>query len=344
MSKKHMEANMKYVDEERRAPTEEERKAIANALAEMGEMEILGADAVLVGRQDEPYGWYLFDLGDCVGDGKGRYLILGDCLDVLPDYNRVLTLKEVHEFAMCEMDGRYEAIQKWGVFQSLSMGLKTALSCVLGDEGLDETMEWDDKQKEWKMRFDVSFTTDKGVTICKTIFIPALLSCKHEADNAFAHEWKSYSLGFSVEATMEQYINDRTSRTSFDEAWNYAKSEVRSVYEIENAIRFYTEYGKTDYGKNRDAVRDLQFNDGQGYVWVMTIMVEGQNFPEVHKTFDGAVESAINDIKEKMCELEEDERDEYDFDEIKKRLEEDRYWKDENTDTSYDIVDCPVSK
>ena len=84
--------------------------------------------------------------------------------------------------------------------------------------------------------------------------------------------------------------------------------------------------------------------DEQGYVWVMTIMVEGLNFPEVHKTFDGAVESAINDIKEKMSELEEEEREEYDFDEIKKRLEEDRYWKDENTETTYDIVDCPVSK
>lgn len=218
----------KFVKEDRMA-NQVETDAIVKALEGFADKEY-GKEVEnfayhLYGRQDEPYGWYLFGISpieelygsDKFADGQAeKFLILGDCLDVLPDYNRVLTLKEVHEFAINEMDGRYAAMEKWGVFQSLSMELKETMADISVDE--------------------------------------------------------------------------------------------------------------------------------QGYVWVMTIMADGLNFPEVHKTFDGAVESAINDIKEKFCELEEGEREKYDFDEIKKRLEEDRYWKDENTETSYDIVDCPLCK
>lgn len=276
----------------------------------------------LHGRYDAPYGWYLFGLGD-VHDEKGEYLILGDCLDVLPDYNRVLTLKDVHDFAINEMDGRYEAIQEWGVFQSLSMEFKTALACVLGDDSMDETLEWNEKRKEWMLKFDVSFTTESNADCFKTIRIPAMFSTKEDADNEFAKEWEAYRKAFSIDDKVREYADNGF---SFTDATQWAEDEERSIVVINDAIREF-------FGREKEGVTES--------VWVLTITREGQNFPEVHKTFDGAVESAIADVRD---HVEEGDEDEYDFNAIKKEIAEERYWKDENTNTVYDVCECPLCK
>ena len=309
---------------ENRAANADEINAIKKALDEFGVKDVCSDFAFLFGRYDAPYGWYLFKL-NVNNDHQTKFLILGDCLDVLPDYGRMLTLKDVHEFAYSEMDGRYEAIQKWGVFQSLSMGLKVALAGVLGDEGLDETVEWDKKRKDWMLRFDVHYTTDQGADECHTLRIPAFLSYEQEADEAFAHEWKDYREAFNVKNAVREYTDNMA---TFDEGYQLAKSKERSICKIWDVIRYYE-------------AQALQFKDGQGYVWVLTIIKDGQNFPDVHKTFDGAVESAIADMKEHKND---EGVDGYDYDRISKVLDEDRYWKDENTDAEYDICECPICK
>jgi len=190
MSKKHMEDNTQYIDEERRAPTKLERKAIEAALDEMGIKKSLGKNAVLVGRQDEPYGWYLFDLGDCVGDGKSRYLILGDCLDVLEDYDGLLTLGEVHSFALAESDGRFDAIQKWGLFKGISDGLWNKVT----DAGVsieDQYMKWDADAGEWKLHYDIEWDDSDGHYERTEVVIPANLSCTEDADGAFISDLKN---------------------------------------------------------------------------------------------------------------------------------------------------------
>lgn len=190
MSKKHMEGNSQYIDEERRAPNSDERKAIDAALADFGEMKVLGEDAVLVGRQDEPYGWYLFDLGDCVGDGKSRYLILGDCLDVLEDYDGLLTLGEVHSFAFAESDGRFDAIQKWGLFKGISDGLWNKVTDA-GASFEDQYMKWDTDAGEWKLHYDIEWDDSDGHYERTEVVIPANLSCKEDADGAFISDLKN---------------------------------------------------------------------------------------------------------------------------------------------------------
>lgn len=343
MSERHMEENTQYVMENRMAD-QNETDAIVKALESFGVKDAENYAYHLYGRQDEPYGWYLFGMSpieefygsDQFADGQTeKFIILGDCLDVLEDYNRVLTLKEVHEFAICEMDGRYEAIQKWGVFQSLSMELKNMIADTFGSD-MDETVEWDNVRREWKLKFDLEFLTDCGSECHQSVRIPAMFNMKEEADEEFAKEWDAIRRAFSVDDRRREFADNGLSYT---EALDWAKSEERKIAEINNAIKTY-------YGKKHDAAeaaQDLQFKDGQGYVWVLTIMAQGQNFPEVHKTFDGAVASAILDMKEKMEEEEVDE-DEYDFDAIKHTLDEQRYWKDDNTDTSYDICECPLCK
>ena len=278
----------------------------------------------LHGRYDAPYGWYLFGLGD-VHDEKGEYLILGDCLDVLPDYNRVLTLKDVHEFAICEMDGRYEAIQDWGVFKSPSMGLKNMIADTFGSD-MDETVEWDNVRREWKLKFDLEFLTDCGSECHQSVRIPAMFNMKEEADEEFAKEWDAIRRAFSVDDRIREFADNGLSYT---EALDWAKSEERKIAEINNAIKTYL---------GEDVSEDV---DWENKVWVLTITREGQNFPEVHKTFDGAVESAIADVRD---HVEEGDEDEYNFNAIKNEIAEERYWKDENTDTVYDVCACPVCK
>lgn len=201
MSKKHMEDNTQYIDEERRAPTKLERKALEAALDEMGMKKSLGKDAVLVGRQDEPYGWYLLDLGDCVGDGKGRYLILGDCLDVLPDYDKLLTLKEVHSFAFGESDGRFEAMQKWGVFKGISDKLWHKATDA-GVEFTEQSVEWSEEAEEWKICYCIRWEVCDGLHGNTAISIPANLASREEADRAFIADLENAA----VTETSAEYI------------------------------------------------------------------------------------------------------------------------------------------
>ena len=51
------------------------------------------------------------------------------------------------------------------------------------------------------------------------------------------------------------------------------------------------------------------------------------------------MDSAINDIAEHM---DEDEVDDYDYKQIRKELEGQYYWRDDNKNAVYDIADCKV--
>ena len=62
-------------------------------------------------------------------------------------------------------------------------------------------------------------------------------------------------------------------------------------------------------------------------------------FPEVHRTLEGAVDGAMNDIAEHM---EEDEVDDYDKEKIQSELEGRQHWRDDNKNVVYDIAECRV--
>lgn len=72
-------------------------------------------------------------------------------------------------------------------------------------------------------------------------------------------------------------------------------------------------------------------------VWVLTIYKDEQFFPCVHKSLEGAIDTAIADMKEGM----EDEGD-YNFPFISKVLYKQMYWKDELSGAVYDIAECKV--
>lgn len=319
------EANGKGFVKEGRLANDVEVEAIKKALAEFGEMECLSDGAILLGRYDAPYGWYLFKMPRVPVDGA-QYMILGDCLDVLPDYNRLLTLKDVHNFAIGEMDGRYEAIQEWGVFRTLSMKLKTMLvDLTENDESVDEVMEWSANNQRWELKYNVSYATDAGAEEHIEVRIPARLSCNQEADDEFARNWHEERKAFDVEVEME---NAKMGGASFDDAYGWAKSKERKMAEIDNALRYYIETGKTDYGKIKDAAEQKQG------VWVLTIINGDKEVaPEVHMTFEGAVLGVKKDLDD--CRKEQ-------WEEIQKELEGQSYWYDEESETAYDITQCPV--
>ena len=342
MSEIHNEMGRRFVKEDRMA-NQDETNAIVTAMKSFGMNDAEKYAYHLYGRMDEPYGFYVFGItpiAELYGDEKFRdgqtekYIILGDCLDVLPDYDRVLTLQEVHEFAICEMDGRYEAIQKWGVFHSLSAGLKNAL--FDNSEHLDEMMYWGESRNNWVLRFDMPYTTDSGANEMVVLTIPANLSSQEEADKAFAKAWKDYVNCFDFDEelmrTVEEVGDGKKAST-----WVEAKEEkLRGILSV---INEYMGYKGEDTSDDVEAKHNEK--DNHNKVWVLTITKDGQNFPEVHRTFEGAVEGAIADIMEHM---DEEEVDEYDYAAIRKALEDEHYWEDENTDAVYDICDCPLCK
>lgn len=318
------EANGKGFVKEGRLANEVEVEAIKKALAGFGEMECLSDGAILLGRDDEPYGWYLFKLPSVPVDGA-QYMILGDCLDVLPDYTEMLTLQDVHEFAIVEMDGRYEAIQDWGVFRAISMPLKQMLVDMTGaSEGVMEMVEWSQTKRKWYLRYSIQYKTDREGWCHSLIFIPACLSCSREADFEYAKGWREDLQKFDVDFTVE---NLNILGASFEDALADATAQKRKMAEIDNAIRYYLETDKTDYRKVKEAMHEQS-------VWVLTIM-NGDNevSPEVHSSFSGAVEGVKTDIDD--CKMSQ-------WEDIRKQLEEQMYYYDEESETTYDISLCVV--
>ena len=332
-----------YVNENRMA-NQQETDALVKVLEGWG-LDVAEYKYHLFGRLDDVHGWYLF--GISLEDSEREdFVILGDCLDALEaPYDKVLDLDDVLGFARNFGSGdnvgtAYDAMQTWGVFNSLSQGFCDMIGSI--DVCIEnERAHWDDKRKEWKFSYDVMFYTDMGGNEMVTITIPAQLGNSEAADMEFMSEWKHLCANSDLETLIASYEDvDATTSEVFPQIRkSWAESKERALYKIRRAITNYLEEGITP--DEDDALAESRESVEVKKVWVLTITKEGQNFPEVHKTFAGAVKGAIDDIMENM---DEEDVDEYDYVGIKKALEEERYWKDENTDTVYDVCDCPLCK
>jgi len=341
MGERHMEENAQYVMENRTA-NENERKCCEKALEIFGWKDADLYEFHLYGNQDEPYGFYLFGItrkdGECFDDGQDeKYLMLGDCLDVLPDYEKVLTLAEVHDALVAEdSDGRCEAAQKWGVYRSISIDLYN----VLADMEVsveNERVFRDAKESEWKLSLDVAFATDMGGYEVITITIPAQLGSREDADREFFSEWKVKCAAYKVDERYKDYMDDN--ELTAEDAMKYAEGKGRALARIRRAISNYLDEGITP--DEDEALAESRERVEGKKVWVLTIYKDEQFFPEVHKTLDGAIEGALNDIMEHM---DEDEVDDYDHEKINNELASCHYWHDDIKDVVYDIAECVVVK
>ena len=328
-----------YVNENRMANQQETDK-IVEALESFGYKNVEDYKFHLFGRLDDVHGWYLFGISK-EDDVREDFLILGDCLDVLegPTYNKVVGLDEVMHFARTAGSGEnvgtaYDAMQRWGVFNSLSQGFCDMMDSI--DVCIEnERAHWDDKRKEWKLSYDVMFDTDMGGNEKVTITIPAQLGNSDEADREFMSEWKGeYSAYLPVER-YEDFIDD--CEVTADEAMQWAESKDRAMYKICRAISNYIAEGVTP--EEDDAIAESRERVEGAKVCVLTIYKDEQFFPEVHRTFNGALDCALNDIAEHM---EEDEVDDYDYAKIRKELASQHYWRDDKKNVVYDIADCKV--
>ena len=326
-----------YVKEDRMANQAETDK-IVEALESFGYKDAEDYKFHLFGRLDDVYGWYLFGISkedECGED----YLILGDCLDVLDaPYDRVIGLDEVIHFAntcgtAVNVGTAYAAMEDWGVFHSLSSGLYD----VLADVGVSVENERavKDKDGNWMLVWDVCFTTDMGGNERVEISVLAQYPTEDEADHAFMLAWKDECAAYKVGERYEDFMDD--DEVTADEAMQWAESKEREMYKIRRAISNYLDEGITP--DEDDALAKSRERVTREKVWVLTIYKDSQFFPEVHKTFEGAVDGVLIDIQEHM-----DDPDEYDHEAIVSALKEQHYWADENTDAEYDIAECVVCK
>lgn len=326
-----------YVFEDRMA-NQHETDALVKVLEGWG-LDVVEYKYHLFGRLDDVHGWYLFGISREDSE-REDFVILGDCLDALEaPYDKVLDLDDVLGFARNFGSGdnvgtAYDAMQKWGVFHTLTDGF-----CLMMDSNEvcieNERAHWDDKRGEWKLSFDVMFGTDMGGNEKVTITIPAQLGNSDEADREFMSEWKGECAAYKVGERYEDFIGD--CEATADDAMQWAESKKRALYRIRKAISTYLDEGNTPDEDN--ALAESRERVELKKVWVLTIYKDEQFFPEVHKTFEGAVDGAINDIAEHM---DEDEVDDYDCAEIRKELASQHYWRDDIKDAVYDIADCGV--
>lgn len=327
-----------YVNEDRMA-NQQETDALVKVLEGWGVKNVEDYKFHLFGRLDDVHGWYLFGVSreDSV---REDFVILGDCLDALEKpYDNILGLDEVMMFARTAGSGEnigtaYDAMQTWGVFTSLSQGFCDMMDYM--DVCIEnERAHWDDKRQEWKLSYDVMFDTVLGGNECVTITIPAQLGISDEADREFFSEWKGACAAYNADEKYDDFLN--TNEVSVKEAILYAESKERAMYTIRWAISNYLEEGITP--DEDDALAESRECVEEKKVWVLTIYKDEQFFPEVHMTFEGAVDGAMKDIAEHM---DEDEVDDYDIEKISMELEDKRYWRDDIKDVVYDIVDCRV--
>ena len=325
-----------YVNENRMA-NQQETDALVKVLEGWG-LEVEDFKFHLFGRLDDVHGWYLFGISR-EDSNREDFVILGDCLDAMESpYDKVLDLDEVLVFARTAGSGEnvgtaYDAMQKWGVFNSLSQGFCDMMDSI--DVCIEnERAHWDAKRGEWKLSFDVMFDTDMGGNEKVKITIPAQLGNSEAADREFMSEWKGECAAYKADERYEDYIGDGEMDTA-KSAMQWAESKERAMYEIRRAISDYLGEGITP--EEDDALAESRERVEGEKVWVLTIYKDEQFFPCVHKSLDGAIETAIADMKEGM----EDEND-YAFDAIRAELENQNYWKDELSGAVYDIANCRV--
>ena len=326
-----------YVFENRMANQQETDK-IVEALESFGYKNVEDYKFHLFGRLDDVHGWYLFGISK-EDEEREDFLILGDCLDVLegPTYNKVVGLDEVLHFARTAGSGdnvgtAYDAMQTWGVFNSLSQGFCDMMDSI--DVCIEnERAHWDDKRKEWKLSYDVMFDDDLGGNEKVEITIPAQLGNSEAADREFMSEWKGECAAYKVGERYEDFMDD--CEVTADEAMQWAESKKRAMDGICHAVADYLDEGITP--DEDDALAESRERVEGERVWVLTIYKDEQFFPCVHKSLEGAIDTAISDMKEGM----EDEGD-YDFAAIRRELELQKYWKDELSGAVYDIADCKV--
>lgn len=326
-----------YVKEDRMANQAETDK-IVEALESFGYKDAEDYKFHLFGRLDDVYGWYLFGISKEDESGED-YLILGDCLDVLDaPYDRVIGLDEVIHFAntygtAVNIGTAYAAMEDWGVFHSLSSGLYD----VLADVGVSVENERAVKGKDgnWMLVWDVCFTTDMGGNERVEISVLAQYPTEDEADHAFMLAWKDECDAYNPQTRYEDFMDDDEVTVEAALAWAYSKE--REMYKILKAITDYL-CPANEPAKTKDGKKAKMGKHGET-VWVLTIYKDSQFFPEVHKTFEGAVDGVLIDIQEHM-----DDPDEYDHEAIVSALKEQHYWADENTDAEYDIAECVVCK
>lgn len=110
-----------FVKEDRMA-NQMETDAIVKAMEEFGFEHPENYAYHLFGRYDAPYGWYLFGVSpieELTGserfddDLPEKFLVLGDVLDVLPDWGGLLTLSDLKRFAKKAGDGAAGIIAGW---------------------------------------------------------------------------------------------------------------------------------------------------------------------------------------------------------------------------------------
>ena len=326
-----------YVKEDRMANQQETDK-IVEALESFGYKNVEDYKFHLFGRLDDVHGWYLFGVSK-EDEYREDFLILGDCLDVLEEpYNEVVGLDEVMRFARSAGRGEnigtaYDAMQTWGVFNSLSQGFCDMMDSI--DVCVEnERAHWDDKRKEWKLSYDVEFDTDMGGNEIVETTIPAQLKSCDEADREFMSEWKDKCTAYEVGERYEDFMDDEVTAV---EAMKWAESKERAMHKIRRAISNYLDEGITPDEDN--ALAESRERVEGEKVWVLAIYKDSQFFPEVHRTLDEAISGAMNDIREHM---DEDEVDDYDWAKIRKELASQHYWRDDNKDVVYDIADCGV--
>lgn len=327
-----------YVKEDRMANQVETDK-IVEALESFGYKNVEDYKFHLFGRLDDVYGWYLFGISKEDESGED-YLILGDCLDVLdgPTYNKVVGLDEVMHYARTVGSGdnvgtAYYAMQTWGVFHSLSQGFCDIMDSI--DVCIENERAVKGKDGNWMLVWDVYFTTDMGGNEKVEISVLAQYPTEDEADHAFMLAWKDECDAYHPQTRYEDFMDDDEVTVEAALAWAYSKE--RAMYKIHRAISNYLDEGITP--DEDDALAKSRERVTREKVWVLTIYKDEQFFPEVHKTFEGAVDGVLIDIQEHM-----DDPDEYDYEAIVSALKGQHYWADENTDAEYDIAECVVSK
>lgn len=344
MNKKYVidgrDPNAKGYVAEGRMATKAEDEACRKALMcfRVGDAWSKDIDFFLYGRLDDIHGWYVFGVK---GGDKPQFLILGDCLDVLEKpYNRVLGMNEVIQFARNEGSGEnigtaYDALQEWGVFSSLSDEFCQVLDAL--DVAVEnERAYWDESRGEWKLYYDVHYITDSGADESAHIVIPAQLDTQRDADVEFASEWKAYADSLDAD-TIATNVCDMGGAVK--DALEWAESKVGRVEEIKRNINAYIDDGVLP-DEEKDGEVTVLKSDGER-VWVLTIVKDGDVFPEVHRTLYGAVQGVIANI---AATMKEDEVDMYPHDDIEKAMEEQHYWKDEYKGEVYDIAECPVGR
>lgn len=189
-----------------------------------------------VGAAEEGEGdWQVLMLDEDMFIHGARFMLVDREFQMLAGYGRELNLQDIYQFA-CTAPNRYEKMQEWGMFRSISQKMTEAVESS-GLSLMGTAMRATAGACPWTLQYVLMFAVGDG-SATAVIEIPADGKTADEADGWFLKAWEEYVQEYDAEADAAR-LRGRWQGEAADRAKEFVAAKKAAMEEITARLKGY---------------------------------------------------------------------------------------------------------